>query len=176
MSAIRHPPPQLLQRLQVVHRQCLMTWQARTPRERRWLSAMAAALAVTMIWLLLIEPAWREREKLQRSLPQLRTQAEQMRVLAEQYASLPAPMQLRPLDHAALEQALQVHGLRAQRIEVSADEVRLQFDAVPFAQLLQALGSLQTEQRLSVREASLEATADAGQVKGQLQLRRMADE
>ncbi len=157
-------------------RQWLSTWQARTARERRWLSVMVTVLAITLIWLLLIEPAWREREKLQRNLPQLRMQAAQMRALAEQHKSLPAPTQARPLDNAALEQVLQVHGLRAQRIAVTADDVRLQFDAVPFAQLLQALASLQKEQRLSVRDASLEATADAGQVKGQLQLRRMGNE
>lgn len=173
MNAALHS---LQQHLQIVSRQWLSTWQARTPRERRWLSVMVATLAVTLIWLLLIEPAWREREKLQRNLPQLRVQAGQMRALTEQYASLPTPSPARPLDNAALEQALQVQGLRAQRIAVTADEVRLQFDAVPFAQLLQALASLQKEQRLSVHEASLEATADAGQVKGQLQLQRMGDE
>ena len=56
----------------------LQRWQLMTPRERRIVVAGAALLVAAAVWLLLFEPAWTGRQRLQSELPAMRSQLAQV--------------------------------------------------------------------------------------------------
>jgi general secretion pathway protein M len=117
------------------------------------------------------------RAQLQRSLPQLRMQAAQLHALADTATTLSVAMDTTSmLSRQKLEGALRQHGLKAQNVSLSGDSVRLQFDEVPFAQLLECLTTLQKTQQLVVADAAFGAKDKAGMVSATLQLNRQKDE
>ncbi|MBK9243517.1 MAG: type II secretion system protein M [Burkholderiales bacterium] len=95
-------------------------WSQRAPRERLVLGAAGGVVLVVAIFLLLIEPAAVGIPRLERSLPAMRTQAEQLDRLLAEVAGLKARPQaavLPPAEaRAALERSLQAAGLKAGRI------------------------------------------------------------
>lgn len=152
-------------------------WNARTAREQHFLLGAGVTIAVTLFYLILIGPALQGRAQLQRSLPQLRMQAAQLRALADTATILPVAADTTSmLSRQKLEGTLRQHGLKAQNVSISGDGVRLQFDDVPFAQLLDCLRTLQKTQQLVVADAALNAKDKAGMVSATLQLNRQKDE
>lgn len=148
-------------------------WQTRTERERQFLLVGGIALTATLFYLMALAPALEGRAQLQRSLPQLRLQAAQLRALADEAAALPAPAESPAMpSRQKVESALRQHGLKAQNIAVSGDGVRLQFDDVPFASLIDFLTTLQKTQQLAVADASFAAKDKPGIVGATLQLAR----
>ena len=163
----------------LLQRQTSMTqaWRSRTPRERNFLFLAAMLIITTLFFLLLLLPALEGRAQLQRSLPQLRIQAAQLRGMANDVAELPpATEQASPLSRKKVESVLQQHGLKAQAIDISDNSVRLQFKETPFAPLLDCLETLQKVQQLSVADASFSTQNKAGTVNATLQLNRQINE
>ena len=116
--------------------QASQLWRSRSRRERQALSAAAIVLAVVVVWLLAVQPAWRTLRQAPGELDQLDIQLQQMRRLAAESRELRgAPPVSGPQAAAALESAsralggkakLSLQGERATLTltDVNADELR----------------------------------------------------
>jgi general secretion pathway protein M len=151
-------------------------WSERAPRERAVLAVLAGVVALALLFLLLVEPAWLGIKRLQSSLPTLRAQVAQLDgLLAEAKAlkSRPQAATVAPAEaRAAIEKSLAGAGLKATRIAALADgDVQMTFAAVPFAQWSSWLAA--TERELGARAISVKATGTGtpGQVDVELALR-----
>ena len=151
-------------------------WRERAPRERAVLSALAGVVALALVFLLLVEPAWLGIKRLQSSLPTLRAQVAQLDGLLAEVKTLrsrPQAATVAPAEaRAALEKSLAGAGLKAARIAALSDgDVQMTFAAVPFAQWSSWLAA--TERELGARAISVKATSNGtpGQVDVELALR-----
>ncbi|MCZ7561775.1 MAG: type II secretion system protein M [Burkholderiaceae bacterium] len=93
----------------------LQRWQMLTPRERRTIVVGAALLALALVWMVLFDPAWDARRRLQAELPVMRAQLAQAEQLADEARRLGAvagagdsPQAVK----AQLEQSIEGAGLR----------------------------------------------------------------
>lgn len=77
MNALTLPPA-----LAQVRQQARDYWRSRALRERRALSAAALALAVVIVWLLFVQPAWRTLREAPAQLDSLEAQLQQLQRLA----------------------------------------------------------------------------------------------
>lgn len=167
-------------RLSEMRATAVLFWAARNRRERILLALGFAVVLFGLLYLLLMAPALQGRSQLHKNLPVMRQQAAQLQVLAKQAAALPAATApaAAGISKESIEAALQKNGLQAQSVVWSGDFARLQFAAVPFGALLDALQALQKTMRLTVVEASVTATTTdatmatmAGNVNASLSLR-----
>lgn len=65
-------------------------WQGLAPRERRMVLAAAACVVAALVYAIGIEPAWRDRARLLRELPDLQSQAAQVDALRQHALALRA--------------------------------------------------------------------------------------
>lgn len=143
-------------------------WQARNPRERQLLAALALCLLLAAyVWLLLA--AGKGRDDLATSLLSLREQAARLERDALEVESLRQrpPLKASAVDLRALAQAQAgAAGVsRAlQRVELpAADRLQVSFAAAPFADWLVWLRGMQAQQ-LRLESCRLEALAAPGLV------------
>jgi general secretion pathway protein M len=149
-------------------------WEERNVRERNMLLMAAVAILLALVYLFLLEPALNGRERLQKTLPELRQQAAEMQVLARQMAAAGANRSApaAPVTKEIVDRALERRGLTAQNALVSGELVRLQFNSASFAAITGWLEEMQRTYRLSVTEASVEATPVVDMVNATLSLRQ----
>lgn len=154
--------------------QWALFWQQREQRERKTLIAGALALALMLIYLLLLNPALSGRARLQEKIPQLRQQLAQMNVLSGQQAALAIGLaeQIPPISKEQLELALARRGVKAQSLAVTDGIVRLQISTVAYQSLMELLTELQKASRLTVEEARLAALPEVGMVSASLTLKQ----
>jgi general secretion pathway protein M len=147
-------------------------WQGLMPRERRLLMLGSVALAVLLSWWWVIDPAIKMRKKMQQQLPELRAQSMQMRMLAQEAATLPAAVLLaQSLSRQEIERLLMDSGLKAEQVTLTDSTVILSFSDVPFSGLTDYLQKAQREQQLTVIQATITARdrIDRGDAKISLQ-------
>lgn len=135
----------------------LAFWSARNPREQALLGAGAAVLGIVVVYSLLWEPAADGRERLARTLPQLRAELAEMETLAQEARTLsasPAPALRGEALVSALRDGMAQHGLSATRLApVGENAVQVQFERVPFGAVAAWLSGVRQQQRLKVTEA-----------------------
>jgi general secretion pathway protein M len=141
-------------------------WSAREAREQRMLLVAACVIAAALLYVLLIAPALSARQKLSKTLPQLREQAAQMQALAAQAATLQASSNapVVPMSSASIEASLQAHQLKARSINLAGASAQVQLDAASFAQTLNWLSELQSGARILVTAAKITPLASPDQV------------
>lgn len=146
----------------------LRLWQARAPRERMVIAVLAAVLGVAL-YLWLLHSADRARGQLRASVATLRTQAALLEQQAAEYQRLqamPAPAasatDLRALVQARAD-AAHLSGALTRIDAPDADQVRLTFGAVSFADWLGWIAALQA-QHLRLEAARVEALSAPGMV------------
>lgn len=148
-------------------------WQARNPRERAILSYGGLFLLLALLYGLAWLPISEGRKKLSANLPQLRTNAAQMRANAQEIIGLKASTGAALGDaRQAIESALQNANLREKVSAVDridTQRVRVTLNGVPFDAMLMFLETLQSQQRLRVEALQIQA-AESGRVKGSLTL------
>ena len=129
-------------------------WSARNPREQAILAGGSAVLALVIGYTVLWEPAANGRDKLLRSLPQLRSDSAEMETLAQEArgrAASPAPSLRGEALNQALQESLAQHGLKATRLNGTGDNsVQVQLDKVPFGSVASWLQDVRQQQRLKV--------------------------
>lgn len=134
-------------------------WTARNPREQTLLAVGGALLALTIGYSVLWEPAAEGRERLQKSLPQLRAELAEMETLAQEARGLsasPAPALRGEALVQALRDGLSQHGLTASRVAPTGDNtVQVQLDKVPFGAVAAWLSDVRQQQRLKVTDARI---------------------
>ena len=151
-------------------------WNERAPREKTILALLGLVLGVTLIFLVLIEPAASGITRLERGLPQARSQAAQLDTLLAEVKSLKAKAQVATVSaqeaRGAIEKSLAAAGLKATRIVPLSDgDIQLTFANVPYASFAGWLAA--TERELGARTTSVVANGNAtlGNVDVELGLR-----
>lgn len=134
-------------------------WSARNPREQAILAGGSAVLVLALGYMLLWEPAAEGRQRLARSLPQMRADLAEMETLAQEARGLkatPAPSLRGDALTQALQDSLGQHGLKATRLAAGADiSVQVQLDKVPFGAVSAWLQDVRQQQRMKVIDARI---------------------
>ena len=141
-------------------------WESRSPRERHALILLAVILSVTLYtWL--VTSADQARTRLRSSIPALRVQADELQQHAAEYKRIKATPSVASstgdlqalvqsqADAAGLSHAL--NGIDA----IGNDQVRLTFQAVPFADWLDWVAAMQL-QRIRFEKGQIEALPESG--------------
>jgi general secretion pathway protein M len=152
-------------------------WSERGPRERLILVVGGAVLLVVVCYLMLIEPAWSGIGRLERSLPQQRTQAAELDSLLGEVKGLKSQPQVATVSTSevkgAIEASLSRAGLKTSRIVPLSDgDMQLTFANVPYGIWAAWLAGIERE--LGARTTSAVVTgkdATPGNVDAELALR-----
>ena len=128
-------------------------WQARAPRERQLIVAMAVAVAVLIVWLIAVQPALRTLRETPAELDQLDNQLQQMQLAALESTTLRAVSPVPPQQAAeALRAATERLGGKG-KIALQGDRAVLTFSTVPF----ESLRNWIVEARSAARARPIEA-------------------
>jgi general secretion pathway protein M len=152
----------------------LAYWLARTEQERKFLAIGAAVVLVALVYALLLAPALEGRDRLQRSLPELRQQAAQLQTMAAEASTLaanPAPPPP-PMTREALTASLAQRSLAPASLTLTGEYAKAQFNNVSFANLVAWLDAQRRENRIQVQDAAFTGLTAAGQVDATLTLRQ----
>ena len=148
-------------------------WQGLMPRERRLMMLGGVALAVLLSWWWVIDPAIKMRKKMQQQLPELRAQSMQMRMLAQEAATLPAALPVaKSLSRQEIERLLMDSGLKAEQVTLADSTFILNFSDVPFSGLTDYLQKAQREQQLTVIQVTMTARDRIDRVDAKISLQR----
>lgn len=150
-----------------------LRWQALGERERQLMLGAAAFIALVLFFLIAIEPAWKTREQLQRTLPTLRADAVQLEQASVQAQSLRAQAQA-VIPAAELGEALRMSlaqsNVSAEVKPLANDALEVQVNNADAAALLMWLETTQRALRLTLTASTLERTETRGKVNGRLTL------
>ncbi len=150
-------------------------------RERRLLIAAVGLLGLAAVFLVLIEPAWKGRQKLERELPVLRAQLARVDQLADEVirlSSATSGVDSAQAARARLEQSVESAGLKASLVQLqqtgSLFDVR--FRSAPFAQWVAWLDTAARDARLRVVDVNVTREATPGMVTARISLEFSARE
>ncbi len=153
----------------------LQRWRLMMPRERRVLVGGAALLVLVLAYLVLVEPAWRGRQRLQGELPALRAQLAQLEQLsgeARRLGAVPAGVDSAQALKVQLERSIVAAGLRPAlaQFDQTGTLFDLRFRNVPYAPWLAWLDGATRETRLRVVDAAITREVGTGAVSVKLAL------
>lgn len=152
-------------------------WAERAPRERSILLVAGVLLLAVVVYLIAIEPAWTGIARLERSLPQQRSNAAELEALLAEVKAMkarPAVATMSATDaRSALEGSLTRAGIKAARIVPLSDgDIQLSFSDVPVGRWAPWLAGVERE--LGARSTAVTITgrdATPGNVDVELALR-----
>ena len=154
----------------------LAFWNERAPREKTVLALLGAIVAVALLFLVLVEPAVTGIQRLERSLPQARSQAAQLDALLGEVKTLKARPQAATVSpgeaRGAIDKSIAAAGLKAARIVPLSDgDLQITMANVPYAAWSLWLAGIERE--LGARAISVNANSNGtpGQVDVELALR-----
>jgi general secretion pathway protein M len=143
-------------------------WESRSPRERKVITVMAIVLGVAL-YVVLVQNTWRGRAQLRTSIAALRTQANTLESQADELQRLrsaPPPSMSRTDLRTLLQGEADTAGLSRSLVRIDAgdpDQVVVVFGAVPFAQWLNWIAGLKSQQ-VRVDSGRIEALSTPGLV------------
>ena len=138
-----------------VREQIVERWKALAPRERRGLRVAFVLLAIFVVWLIAVQPAWRTVRAAPAQLDAIDLQWQQMQRLAAETRELRAAPTVAPAQAAtALRTATEQLGERA-RLAVLADRATLTLTGVPGDRLVAWLAEARTAARARPIDAQL---------------------
>lgn len=146
----------------------LKIWESRSPRDRVVIAILAAIVAA-LLYFWLAQSAYRARTQLGASLTVLRAQANRLDLDATELArvrALPAPPAAQTDLRALVQARAETAGLARALVRIDApdaDQVRVVFGAVAFADWLAWVASLQAE-RVRLDTGRIEALSTPGMV------------
>jgi len=147
-------PPAMTQ----LRAQARQAWRARAPRERLALAVAGSLLAALVVWLLLIQPAWRTLREAPAQLDQLDLQLQQMQRLAAEAQGLRGVAAVPPgQSAAALKAATERLGDKA-RLTMQGERASLTLNGVSS----EALRGWLLEARSAARARPVEAQLTRG--------------
>jgi general secretion pathway protein M len=130
-------------------------WKALAPRERRGLRIAFVLLAIFIVWLIAVQPAWRAVRVAPAQLDALDLQLQQMQRLAAEARELRAAPTVAPAQAAvALRTASEQLGDRA-RVALLGDRATLTLTGVPGDRLVAWLAEARTAARARPIDAQL---------------------
>lgn len=131
-------------------------WQALGARERQLLQLAGAALALLLLWTLLLAPALRVLRQAPVQLAQLDGQLQQMQALALEARELRAQPAVPPAQARQALEAASAHLGSAARLNISGDRAVLSLSGVSSEALQTWLGEARNAARARPVEASLQ--------------------
>jgi general secretion pathway protein M len=154
----------------------LSFWNERAPREKSVLVLLGAIVVLAIVYLTLVEPAVTGIQRLERGLPQTRSQAAQLDALLAEVKALKARPQVATVSpteaRGAIDKSLAAAGMKAARIVPLSDgDLQITIANVPYASWSVWLASLERE--LGARAISVNANGNGtpGNVDVELALR-----
>jgi len=153
-------------------------WKARNHRERVMLSAAVAAVTLSLLYALLIDPAMAGRRQLDNDLPVLRQQVAQLQAMSKQAADLaskPVPA-IAAMSREMITSALARKSLKLQSLLLTGDYAKVQLADVSFANTLSWLDEMQRTALLFVVDANIVALNQPDRVDVTLTLRQTGNE
>ncbi|NNM01524.1 MAG: type II secretion system protein M [Gammaproteobacteria bacterium] len=157
-------------------------WQERTTRERLIVAGGGILVLLSMLFLMVIEPLHTESDRLRIRIARQQADLDRVRAAAAEAERLRASGGDQAVTAAGgslvsfLDQSLNQGGLRQYLSRLSpgsAGNVRVQFDSLPFDQLIEWLTGIATEQGVRVEEITLNRQQDQpGQVRAGVTLAR----
>lgn len=150
-DAISSVPPQLVD----ARRQAGQFWQARAPRERQLIAAMAVALVVLLVWLVAVQPALSTLRQAPKELDTLDRQWQQMQLAAIESETLRAASPVTPAQaNEALRAATERLGSKAKLL-IQGDRATITFTGLAFEDLRAWVGEARSGARARPVEAQL---------------------
>jgi general secretion pathway protein M len=138
--------------------QAITFWRGRSLRERQALGAGLVALVAVLIWLTLVQPAWRTLREAPAQLDEIDRQLQQIRVTAGEVTALRSVAPVSPLQAAAALKAA-TDRLGAQgRLSLQGDRASLTLTNVASDDLYDWLMDARSTARSRPIEASLSRT------------------
>jgi len=149
-------------------------WNELDARERNMLASAGVFIALTLLYLVFLDPAISGRQKLQTQIPILRQQVAEISALSGQQMKLAASLSqiVEPVTKEIVEASLAARGIKAQSLSVTDDIVRIQVQTVAYANVMDWLLESQRASRLTVEEAKMTALPESGQVSVVLMLKQ----
>ncbi|MBR7798410.1 type II secretion system protein GspM [Undibacterium fentianense] len=149
-------------------------WNRRELRERRILIGVALIVISSLVFLLGVSPAMDGIKNLEKSLPELKSQAASMANMAAQYEQLAKNVaeNIPPITRETIESTLSRRSIKTQSLTVSNDIVRFQVNVVAYSNMMEWILEMQKAARLTVEEAKVTALTDPGQVSIVITLRQ----
>lgn len=147
-------------------------WMQASPRERWLITGGLGLLLVVVLFFYVWQPVVRDRQKLRASLPQLRTNAEQMRLYAAEVARLKKLPASDALPNGGIrgvvEKSAVSFKLRDSMSQVSVEgdgRISITMDTVAFDNWVGWLGHLQEQYRIRLESCRVEALPQPGMVR-----------
>lgn len=152
-------------------------WRLRTRPERLAIALAGAAIALVLLWLVVLDPLQRDSDRLSRRLADQRNALVEARRQADEIAGLArsAPVASPGDARAAIDAALARNTLKpaAGAVErVDDSHWHLGFDVIAFDALTALLEGLQRDAGLRAAEVSVTARVEPGQVRADVTLTR----
>ena len=144
-------------------------WSRLARRERQWVSAACALVALALLWALAVQPAWRTLRDAPALIDAVDLQLQQMQRMAaetRELRALPPVRQAQAID--ALRGATERLGPSA-KLSLVGDRATVSFDAVAGDALAAWLGEVRSAARARPDEARLSRTP-AGRYSGSITL------
>lgn len=149
-------------------------WSTRSERERRviFLGALAVIAVIVVLYILL--PLHTQRKQLRTNLPKLRAEAVALERAAEEAKELKTATvaATSPAGRQSFEDAASINGLAPtsyQIVSASSDRTAVRITQAPFDRLLAWIDTLQTNHRVRVEAARLQAQSAPGTVSGEIE-------
>lgn len=153
-------------------------WRARNGRERGLLGGAAALIVLSLIYLVLIDPAISGREQLGKTVPALRQQVAELQDMSRQVGTLPdqPPPVVVPVTRETIEASLLRKGLKPQNLALSGGTLRLQLASASFAGIVAWLDEMQKTASFTVSDANIVAQSQPDMVDATLTLQQRKSE
>jgi general secretion pathway protein M len=130
-------------------------WRSRAPRERLALALTGAVLAVFLVWLIFIQPAWRVLRETPARLDALDAQLQQMQRLAAESQGLRGVAAVSPAQAAAALKAATDRLGDKGRLSMQGERASLTLNGVPPEALRAWLLEARSAARIRPSEAQL---------------------
>ena len=153
----------------------MQRWRLMAPRERRLVIASGVVIVLALIYLVLFEPAWMGRQRLQRELPVLRSQLARVEQLADEARQLGSAQLTNETPQAVrtrLEQSIDNAGLRPAlaQLQATGSLFDVRFRSVPFEAWLEWLDVAARDTRLRVVDLAVTRESAPGVVTARVSL------
>jgi type II secretory pathway component PulM len=145
-------------------------WQLRTPPERATWAGGAVLFAVLVAWLVIVQPAASDAERLAKQVTAQRVGLAQAHRRSDEIAGLSrndAPPLARDV-RSMLDATLARHSVKAAIDRIDDQRIRLTVDAIEFGALTSLLDDLQRTARIRPVELSATARVEPAQVRAEL--------
>lgn len=147
-------------------------WKQSSPRERWLIGGGFGLLLAAVLFFYVLQPVVRDRQKLRASLPQLRVNAERMRLDAAEVTRLRTLPSSSSLPNGgirgAVEASAEVFKLRDSISQASVEgegRISIAMTTVPFDSWVRWLGHLQEQYRIRLESCRVEALPQPGMVR-----------